>query len=55
MKITKCDLCKRLMKKGEDEAHLYLPEFSTHDICMECMKKNCGKLLKKLKPRSKKA
>ncbi|MEK9180589.1 MAG: hypothetical protein AAB897_04225 [Patescibacteria group bacterium] len=48
MNITKCDICGKSPKDKERMAYMRLPDFSSHDVCMQCMKKHSAPLLKKL-------
>ncbi len=48
MQITRCDICKKVKKSGEEFARFWLPGFSMHDVCGNCVKKHASSLLKKL-------
>jgi len=52
MTITKCDICKRVIKERSTATTITLPGFSHHELCKDCTKKYLKTVLQVLKKKS---
>ena len=48
MTITKCDICKKVIKERSTATMITLPGFSYHELCKDCTKKYLKTVVSKL-------